>query len=55
MIPGLRVARAGLWGLLLLCLALRLMAWLIIPALPLLIVLLLVVGVMHLLLFGRRG
>jgi hypothetical protein len=46
--------RSGLCGLLVLCVALRLMAWLITPAIPLLVVLLLLVGGLYFL-CGRQG
>ncbi len=41
--------------LVVLCVALRLMAWLVAPAIPLLAILLAMVGVVYFMLFGRRG
>lgn len=55
MMRALHVMRGGLWGLLVLCVALRLMAWLVTPAIPLLAILLAIVGIVYFMLFGRRG
>jgi hypothetical protein len=53
MIRSLRLLRSGLSALLVLCLALRVMAWLVAPALPLLVVLFGLTCLGYLVLFGR--
>ena len=50
----LSVLKSGFGGLVVLCVALRLMAWLVAPALPLIGVLFVLVGVLGWVLFPHR-